>query len=165
MADIITQGGHSRFLAGKLATMVAISVTEPTCYRCHSHVLLQKMQVRQWSSLVLPSLAPVLLLNTNGLLQPTSLLKYLNFRLISMDGSGLTDLPLRRRVNKLFMECLEDVQHDQAAALIWLKRHIEPEICNTILSDKNFSGIHIIFVSYRSNSKHFYQNVCHHSNM
>ena len=72
-----------------------------------------------------------------------------------MDGSGLTDVPLRRRVNKLFMECLEDVQHDQAAALIWLKRHVEPEICNTILSDKNFSGIHTIFVSYRSDSKHF----------
>ena len=91
-------------------------------------------------------------------LGPTSLLKYLNLRLISMDGSGLTDVPLRRGINKFFMECLEEVQQDQAAALIWLKRHVEPEICNTILSDKNFSGIHTIFVSYRSDSKHFYQN-------
>ena len=80
--------------------------------------------------------------------------RYLNFRLISMDGSGLTDVPLRRRVNKLFMECLEDVQHDQAAALIWLKRHIEPEICNTILSDKNYTGLQTI-ISYQTNYNFF----------
>ena len=64
-----------------------------------------------------------------------------------MDGSGVTDVPLRRRVNKFFMEVLEEVQQDQAAALIWLKRHVEPEICDTILSDKNFSGIQTIIVN------------------
>ena len=67
-----------------------------------------------------------------------------------MDGSGLTDVPLRRRVNKLFMDCLEEVQQDQAAALIWLKRHVEPEICNTILSDKNYTGLQTI-ISYQTN--------------
>ena len=64
-----------------------------------------------------------------------------------MNGSGLTDVPLRRRVNKLFMDCLDEVQQDQAAALIWLKRHVEPDICDTILSDKNFSGIQTIIVN------------------
>ena len=67
-----------------------------------------------------------------------------------MDGSGLTDVPLRRKVNKMFMDCLDEVQQDPAAALIWLKRHIEPEICNKILSDKNFSGIPTTYICFIS---------------
>ena len=75
-----------------------------------------------------------------------------------MDGSGLTDVPLRRRVNKFFMDCLEEVQQDQAAALIWLKRHVEPEICNTILSDKNYTGLQAI-ISYQTNFYNYFSKI------
>ena len=61
-------------------------------------------------------------------------------RLINMDGTGSEDLASRRQVNKSFFQCLIDVQLSRAAALVWLKKHIDPEVCDTILSDDNYSG-------------------------
>ena len=61
-------------------------------------------------------------------------------RMINMKGMGSQDLTTRRRVNKCFMDCLVDVQRGNPAALVWLKKHIDFQICKTMLSDWKHSG-------------------------
>ena len=50
------------------------------------------------------------------------------------------DLAMRRRTNKNFMKNLLDIQPDVPSAFVWLKNNIEFDICQTILSDWEFSG-------------------------
>ena len=60
--------------------------------------------------------------------------------IINTDCSGNQEVAVRRKVNKFFMECLVDVQLSSAAAFIWLKKYMEPEICKTIISDMRHTG-------------------------
>ena len=60
--------------------------------------------------------------------------------MISMEGSDTQDEEIRRKVNKNFMECLVEAENGVPGALIWLKKHIDFEICNIILKDWKYSG-------------------------
>ena len=60
--------------------------------------------------------------------------------MISMEGSDTQDEEIRRKVNKNFMECLVEAENGVPGALIWLKKHIDFEICNIIIQDWKYSG-------------------------
>ena len=61
-------------------------------------------------------------------------------QIISMDGSGADDRAKRREINCAFMDCLEKVQSGDSPALLWLKRHVDFQVCDIMLSDWNYSG-------------------------
>ena len=63
-----------------------------------------------------------------------------NLRFLNMDGSVNQDTEKRREMNKMFLRCLVEVQQDYPSALIWLKRNIDSDICDTMLSDWKYTG-------------------------
>ena len=64
---------------------------------------------------------------------------YLNpvLRMINIDGSKADNRKQRRETNKCFMKCLIQVEQSIPASFLWLKRHVDYEICEIIISDWN----------------------------
>ena len=62
-------------------------------------------------------------------------------RMVNIDGTGPQDVVSRREINKSFMTCLI-AKLGRPEALIWIKKHLDPEFCNSILSDMNYTGQH-----------------------
>ena len=62
-------------------------------------------------------------------------------RMVNIDGTGPQDVESRREINKSFMTCLI-AKLGRPEALIWIKKHLDPEFCNSILSDLNYTGQH-----------------------
>ena len=60
--------------------------------------------------------------------------------MLNMDGLEAHNLQVRRMVNKGFMACLLEIHLSRPLALLWLKNHIDSDICSTILSDWKFTG-------------------------
>ena len=60
-------------------------------------------------------------------------------RMVNLDGTGPQDVASRRELNKSFMTCLI-AKLGRPEALIWIKKHLDPEFCNSILSDMNYTG-------------------------
>ena len=54
-------------------------------------------------------------------------------RLANSGGYSPQDVAMRRSANKLFFECVLDVELSRPAALVWLKGNIDPDICNASL--------------------------------
>ena len=63
-----------------------------------------------------------------------------NLRMISIELSEAGDKTMRREISKCFMDCLMEVKSSHPQALVWLKRHVDFDICAIILSDCNYSG-------------------------
>ena len=61
-------------------------------------------------------------------------------RLANSGGYSPQDVAMRRSANKLFFECVLDVELSRPAALVWLKGNIDPDICNAIITDDNYTG-------------------------
>ena len=61
-----------------------------------------------------------------------------NLSYINMEGPG--DPTVRRRINKGFLDCLEEVQLDRPSALVWLKKRICFDVCQTMMGDWSYSG-------------------------
>ena len=57
-----------------------------------------------------------------------------------MPCKAFLDFWLEFEVNKNFLECLVEVKSGLPPALIWLKRTIDFEVCETMLSDWEYSG-------------------------
>ena len=63
---------------------------------------------------------------------------------LQLVNSGPQDMAKRRRrANKLFFECVLEVELSHSAALVWLKSNIDPDICNAIITDVNYIGKNI----------------------
>ena len=62
-------------------------------------------------------------------------------RMVNIDGTGPQDVASRREINRSFMTCLI-AKLGRPEALIWIKKHLDPEFCNSILSDMNYTGQH-----------------------
>ena len=60
--------------------------------------------------------------------------------LISIKGYEQENLTERRRVNKNFLDCLVEVKGGCPSAFVWLKRNIDFEISEIMLSDWDYSG-------------------------
>ena len=67
---------------------------------------------------------------------------YLNpvLRMINIDGSKTGDRKKRRDINKCFMKCLIQVEQSIPSSFLWLKRHLDYEICEIIISDWNHTS-------------------------
>ena len=61
-----------------------------------------------------------------------------NLSYINMEGPG--DPTVRRKINKGFLDCLEEVQLDRPSALVWLKKRICFDVCQTMMGDWSYSG-------------------------
>ena len=55
-------------------------------------------------------------------------------------GARTHDIERRRVINKHFFNCLLEVEGDKPSALIWLKKHIDLEICEIMMSDIENTG-------------------------
>ena len=62
-------------------------------------------------------------------------------RMVNIDGTGPQDVKSRREINKSFMTCLI-AKLGRPEALIWIKKHLDPEFCKQILSDIKYKGQH-----------------------
>ena len=62
-------------------------------------------------------------------------------RMVNIDGTGPQDVASRREINRSFMTCLI-AKLGRPEALIWIKKHLDPEFCNSIISDMNYTGQH-----------------------
>ena len=62
-------------------------------------------------------------------------------RMINMDGFIPENVPERRQINALLMECLIHVKMGYHNALFWLMKNVDFQICNTIINDFKYSGI------------------------
>ena len=58
-------------------------------------------------------------------------------RVINLGGCKREE---RRSINKNVMNCLIEVKSGAPLALIWLKKHIDFEICKQIISDWKYTG-------------------------
>ena len=67
-------------------------------------------------------------------------------RVINLGGCKREE---RRSINKTFMDCLIEVKSGAPLALIWLKKHIDFEVCNSIISDWKYTGN--LFTTYSNN--------------
>ena len=61
-------------------------------------------------------------------------------RMINIDGSKADKRKQRREINKCFMKCLIQVEQSIPASFLWLKRHVDYEICEIIISDWNYKS-------------------------
>ena len=61
-------------------------------------------------------------------------------RMINMEGFFPENLSERRKINHHFIKCLIQVKMGRRFALFWLMRNVDFQICQTILSDINYSG-------------------------
>ena len=49
-------------------------------------------------------------------------------------------LTKRRRINKRFMDCLQEVKLDRVQALLWLARKVRSDVADKMRSDWKYSG-------------------------
>ena len=81
-----------------------------------------------------------------------------DLRIIAKELSGVKERVNRREINKCFMICLMEVKLGGPQAFIWLKRHVDFEVCDIIMSDWNYYGTHIQTIgdklSFIKNIKH-----------
>ena len=62
-----------------------------------------------------------------------------SLRIINLDVPT-AEIIERRQVNVSFMTCLIEIETSHPSALLWLKRNIDSDICNTIMSDYDYTG-------------------------
>ena len=60
--------------------------------------------------------------------------------MINMNGFIPENVPERRQINLVFMECLVEVKMGYYLALIWLMKNVDFQTCNTIINDFEYSG-------------------------
>ena len=65
-------------------------------------------------------------------------------------GAETGDIERRRFINKHFFNCLLEVEGDQPSALIWLKKHIDLEVCEIMISDIGHSGTMLQIVKQKA---------------
>ena len=58
----------------------------------------------------------------------------------NMKGLKTDNLPERRKLNKLILDCIVEVKGSWPRTLVWMKQNIDSEICDIMLSDWAFSG-------------------------
>ena len=68
-------------------------------------------------------------------------------RMINMEGSEIEDLMSRRDLNKCFLNCVIEVEGGHPKAFLWLKRNVDYEICEVMISDFNYNGNFLQVVS------------------
>ena len=61
-------------------------------------------------------------------------------RMIAVKGSDHENLSERRKVNKTFLNHLVKIKGGEPSALVWLKRNIDFEICDILISDWKHTG-------------------------
>ena len=57
-----------------------------------------------------------------------------------MEGVGTQDVTMRRNINKAFLNTLLEVNQNHPSTLLWLKKHLGSDICDTMLKDWEYSG-------------------------
>ena len=62
-----------------------------------------------------------------------------SLRIINLDVPT-AEIIERRQVNVTFMTCLIEIETSHPSALLWLKRNIDSDICDTIMSDYDYTG-------------------------
>ena len=62
-----------------------------------------------------------------------------SLRIINLDVPT-AEIAERRQINVAFMTCLIEIETSHPSALLWLKRNIDSDICDTILSDYDYTG-------------------------
>ena len=62
-----------------------------------------------------------------------------SLRIINLDVPT-AEITERRQINVSFMSCLVEIESSHPSALLWLKRNIDPDICDTIMSDYDYTG-------------------------
>ena len=62
-----------------------------------------------------------------------------SLRIINLDVPT-AEITERRQINVAFMTCLIEIETSHPSALLWLKRNIDPDICDTIMSDYDYTG-------------------------
>ena len=62
-----------------------------------------------------------------------------SLRIINLDvpTAGITE---RRQINVSFMTCLIEIETSHPSALLWLKKNMDSHICDTIMSDYDYTG-------------------------
>ena len=63
-----------------------------------------------------------------------------NLTFFNMDGIGMQDVTMRRDINKAFLNTLLEVNQNHPSTLLWLKKHLGLDICDTMLKDWEYSG-------------------------
>ena len=61
-------------------------------------------------------------------------------KMINLEGFKSESVSGRRDTNKFFMQCLIEVKMGRGPALVWLKRHVDFQVCNVIFTDLDYSG-------------------------
>ena len=62
-----------------------------------------------------------------------------SLRIINLDVPT-AEITERRQINVAFMTCLVEIETSHPSALLWLKRNIDSDICDTIMSDYDYTG-------------------------
>ena len=62
-----------------------------------------------------------------------------SLRIINLDVPT-AEITERREINVAFMTCLIETETSHPSALLWLKRNIDANICDTIMSDYDYTG-------------------------
>ena len=62
-----------------------------------------------------------------------------SLRIINLDVPT-AEITERRQINVSFMSCLVEIETSHPSALLWLKRNIDSDICDTIMSDYDYTG-------------------------
>ena len=62
-----------------------------------------------------------------------------SLRIINLDVPT-AEIAERRQINVAFMTCLIEIETSHPSALLWLKRNIDSDICDTIMSDYDYTG-------------------------
>ena len=62
-----------------------------------------------------------------------------SLRIINLDVPT-AEITERRQINVSFMTCLIDIETSHPSAFLWLKRNIDSDICDTIMSDYDYTG-------------------------
>ena len=67
--------------------------------------------------------------------------------MINAEVSTIEEISKRRQVNKFFMTTLMEVKGGGPIPFLWLKRHLDYELCEKILSDWNYNGTFFQIIS------------------
>ena len=62
-----------------------------------------------------------------------------SLRIINLDVPT-AEITERREINVAFMTCLIEIETSHPSALLWLKKNMDSDICDTIMSDYNYTG-------------------------
>ena len=61
-------------------------------------------------------------------------------KLLHMINLGVDSIAERRSINTAFMDSLLDLELTRPATHLWLKKNVDYEICDNVLSDWNYTG-------------------------